>query len=118
MGVACGECGYPMMLRQSRFGQFYGCTRFPQCTGTHGAHPDGSPLGVPANSETKLARIQAHAAFDTLWRGDAPLMSRKDAYRWMQETMGLDKDNAHIGMFTVGQCAALIASVAERKAHA
>ena len=57
--LACPECAAPMELRPSRFGQFYGCTRWPACDGTHGAHPNGSPLGTPANRATKDARIEA-----------------------------------------------------------
>ena len=29
----CPECGARMVLRSSRFGQFYGCSRFPECEG-------------------------------------------------------------------------------------
>lgn len=58
-----------MMLRNSRYGLFWGCSRFPECRSTHGAHPDGRPLGKPATAEVKQARIAAHAAFDRLWKG-------------------------------------------------
>jgi hypothetical protein len=65
----CPECGERMVLRASRYGLFYGCERFPLCNAAHGAHRDtGKPLGVPADAETKRARIRAHDAFDTLWK--------------------------------------------------
>lgn len=47
--LVCPECGALMRLRKSRFGLFYGCTRYPYCKASHGAHPDGAPLGVPVN---------------------------------------------------------------------
>ncbi len=103
--VICGECQSPMALKNSRFGKFWGCTRYPLCMGTHGAHPDGKPLGVPANAATKQARMRAHAAFDRLWRSGK--MSRTDAYRWMQKNMDLTKDEAHIGKFDMAKCAKL-----------
>lgn len=114
MTVACGECGSAMVLRSSRYGKFYGCTKFPKCRGTHGAHPDGKPLGTPADRETKLARIEAHAAFDALWKDG--LLGRKNAYRWMRKAMGLKPDDCHIAKFTKEQCAIAIALVADLQA--
>lgn len=102
----CPECGSAMVLRNSKFGLFYGCIEYPSCRATHGAHKDGRPLGVPAKAETKQARIQAHAVFDQLWRRQH--MSRGGAYRWMQRAMGLSKEEAHIGKFTMDQCEALV----------
>jgi len=96
-----------MRLRNSRYGLFYGCQRFPACKATHGAHPDGKPLGVPADEETKQARIRAHDYFDRMWKRSR--MARGHAYAWMQRAMGLTCDEAHIGRFTKEQCERLIA---------
>lgn len=76
--LECGECGSPMVLRRSKFksGVFYGCSTYPACTGTHSAHRSGKPHGVPANQETRRWRRQAHAAFDTMWSGDAAVLPR------------------------------------------
>lgn len=118
--LACPDCGSPMVLRPSRYGQFYGCSQFPACRGTHGAHPDGKPLGVPANTETKQARIAAHAAFDPLWQ-DAPSLYRIEddyetackrirrrarlrAYTWLSEQMGIPFHDCHIGNFDKATC--------------
>lgn len=110
----CGECGAPMILRESRHGKFYGCSRYPECRGTHGAHQeDGRPLGIPADKETKAARIKAHEAFDELWKGRQ--MTRTAAYQWMGEAMGLEPANRHIGRFTKEQCAQLVALLGARK---
>lgn len=114
--VKCPECGAPMTLitKNAKYGPFYGCVMFRQtgCRGTHSAHANGQPMGVPGDRETKAARVRAHAAFDQLWTGGK--MSRKKAYQWMQETMHLTKRQAHIGKFDVEQCEALITHIQER----
>jgi ssDNA-binding Zn-finger/Zn-ribbon topoisomerase 1 len=109
--VTCPDCGAPMKLRGSKYGLFYGCTTYPACKAAHGAHPDGRPLGKPATKFVKGKRIQAHEAFDKLWEGTR--MKRKDAYRWMQEAMGMTKEEAHIGNYDAEQCERLIAKVNE-----
>lgn len=113
--LTCPECGAPMRLRPSKFGLFYGCTAWAdtKCSGGHGARSDGTPHGVPANKETKEARQAAHFVFDHLWKNGH--MSRSDAYRWMQRTMGMSPDEAHIGRFTRDQCKALV--LAFKEAH-
>lgn len=109
MTLACPDCGSEMRLRQSRYGTFYGCIRYPDCKAAHGAHADGRPLGIPANKETKEWRIKAHAAFDQLWKTGG--MKRKAAYRWMRDAMELSADEAHIGRFDIAACRKLITLV-------
>lgn len=110
--VMCPDCGSRMRLRNSRYGLFYGCTRFPACKATHGAHPNGKPLGVPADEATKRFRIEAHSYFDRLWmREHGGWMRRGEAYAWMRETMSMSAEEAHIGRFTIAQCKWLVANV-------
>lgn len=117
--LRCGECGAPMRLRdmtgqpslpkfeaRSRARKFYGCSRFPVCRGTHGAHPDGRPLGIPTDRETAQWRILAHAAFDRLWQHGR--WSRKMAYRRMRTDLGYTEATGHIGRFTLPECARVI----------
>lgn len=99
-----------MRLRPGRFGQFYACINYPDCSGAHGAHPDGSPKGFPGNAATRKARVDAHVAFDRLWNRGA--MSRRDAYRWMRTVMSMTKREAHIAKFTEADCRRLIDRVA------
>lgn len=110
--VTCADCGSPMDLRDSRYGKFYGCSSYPKCKGTHGAHPNGKPLGKPANRATKDARIHVHAEFDKLWKGHR--MSRTRAYEWMAEVMGLAAWEAHIGNFTIMECEILLEKLEQR----
>jgi ssDNA-binding Zn-finger/Zn-ribbon topoisomerase 1 len=94
------------LLMSKSYGPFYGCTRFPECRGVHGAYPDGRPRGVPGDKATRRARIRAHKVFDLLWKDKR--MTRPKAYAWMRKAMKLKEDEAHIGMFTVQQCEQLI----------
>lgn len=112
--LKCPECGALMELRRTnkyhwKNGKgrlFYGCSRWPDCKATHGAHPDGSPLGVPANMETKKARIEAHAALDRVvsargWTGQG-------AYMWLGRKLGIAenriKEECHIAKFDLTTC--------------
>jgi len=107
--LKCGECQALMVLRYSSKYErpFYGCSRFPECRGTHGAHKNGAPLGIPADKETKKARIKAHAAFDQIWKGHH-VRNRFLAYSWMRKAMGLTDSTAHISMLTIPQCEELV----------
>ena len=118
--LECPECGGNMILRKSpKYPHpFYGCTRFPYCTSSHGAHPNGAPLGIPGNAETKEWRIKAHAAMDPLWgRGDTTTdkqrknYRRKVAYNWLAFQLGIKnvREECHIAMFGVEQCKDVIA---------
>jgi ssDNA-binding Zn-finger/Zn-ribbon topoisomerase 1 len=105
----CPDCGGEMVLRDSKFGFFYGCRDYPACKSTHGAHKNGQPLGIPATTATKQARMLAHAEFDLLWKNGH--MARSEAYVWMQGAMELSAEEAHIGRFTTEQCDRLILAV-------
>ena len=111
MTLACPECGSPMELRQGKIGNrhYYACMRYPECKGAHGAHRDGTPLGIPADGATKAMRIAAHEVFDALWKDGR--MTRSEAYAWMGEVMGLGPDEAHIGRFDKATCTRLIKAV-------
>lgn len=115
MSVTC-PCGAAMVLRQSRFGPFWGCSRFPACKGSHGAHPDGRPLGVPADEATKRARIAAHQAFDEYWRGIRG-MKRGTAYHWLQGQLGLSAEECHIGRFDAATCRRVIEACGKQQAR-
>jgi hypothetical protein len=106
--LVCPECGAPMRLKPSKFGLFYGCSKWVEtkCPGAHGAHKDGTPLGVPADKATKEVRQVTHHVFDHLWK--TSLMSRGAAYRWMQGAMGMSAAEAHIGRFSREECKKLL----------
>ena len=87
---------------------FYQCT---PCCAYVGCHPNGNgktPLGRLANAELRRAKQAAHAAFDPIWRNGG--MSRKGAYKWLGDALGLTTKQTHIGMFDVSQCHAVVAN--------
>lgn len=75
------------------------------CGAYCGCHPGGAgrkALGYPCDARTRSARNAAHRVFDPLWcRGS---MTRKQAYKWLADVMGLTRDEAHISMFDLKQC--------------
>ncbi len=100
--MTCPDCQQPMVLRESRFGPFYGCIGFPACTTKVGAHKDGRPMGVPATAENRRARIRAHDALDKLWKEHG--WRRTAVYNWLGVRLGLSKAECHIGHFDLATC--------------
>lgn len=115
--LRCPECsdGW-LVLRDSRFGLFYGCSNYPECTASCGAHSNGEPLGIPGDKETRQARIKAHEEFDKLWKTGET--SRHAAYRILQKLMDMTPEEAHIGRFSKAQCELLIKLLRKRTSNA
>lgn len=99
-----------MVLRSGDYGQFWGCSGYPACDARVGAHPDGKPMGTPANDELRRWRRAAHAVFDRLWKGDGAEMSRAEAYAWIASASGV----SHIAGADITGCLAVIQSVYAR----
>lgn len=90
---ACQECG-----------AYVGCHQ-----GTN------KPLGRLAQPRLRKLKIEAHAAFDALWRAGpdgrrtASGKSRRSlAYAWLAERLGIDKRRCHIAMFDEHLCQRVI----------
>lgn len=83
-------------LRQKKF---YICR---MCNAYVGCHTNGLPLGRLANARLRKAKQKAHAAFDPIWKSGKK--SRKEAYQWLGEKLGINKENCHIGMFDEENC--------------
>lgn len=112
LNYPCPDCGAQLVLKSSKFGNFYGCEKYGEtsCGGAVGCHKGTEfALGVPADKETRALRIAAHEAFDQLWKDVK--MTRKEAYRWLEGVMQLTPEEAHIGMFNAEQCRQLIEKV-------
>lgn len=88
---------------------FYLCGCGAYC----GCHPGTTaPLGHPCGPETRRARSAAHATFDPIWkRGE---MSRAQAYKWLADTLGIDRAECHIGMMTADRAWAVVRAVKGR----
>lgn len=80
------------------------------CRAYVGCHPASArPLGRLANAELRKAKMAAHAAFDPAWRTGK--MKRRTAYRRLSESLGIDENECHIGMFDVDMCKRVVAEV-------
>lgn len=60
-------------------------------------------------SDVVLARGLAHAKFDLIWK--RKLMTRREAYLWLQEQMQMTEAQAHMEHMNAEQCAAVIRCV-------
>lgn len=67
-----------------------------KCKAWAGCHPGTTKrMGRVANVETRRLKMAAHAVFDPIWKSRK--MSRKKAYKWLQEQTGLSERDCHIG---------------------
>lgn len=114
----CPECGAPMVLRETaKFktadGQprkFYGCSKYPACKGSHGAHPDGRPLGHPADQETKELRIKCHSMVEEVMTEETAWKIRGE----LEELLGIPA--VHFGDCDKEQCLKVIEYLEGRSA--
>lgn len=91
----------------------YRCT---PCEAHVGCHPGSDkPLGRIANKTLRKAKMEAHAAFDPLWRGRK--MSRGMAYAWLAQSLNMRPDDCHIGMMDVADCKRVVAAVNAKMAE-
>lgn len=61
------------------------------------------PLGRLADSNLRFAKSTAHSFFDLLWK-DGVFKSRKRAYKWLAQELGIKESECHIGMFNEDMC--------------
>lgn len=87
--------------------QFYACPK--DCDAYVGCHPESNrPLGRLANKGLRQAKSAAHRAFDPFWKGATSTMTRKEAYTWIAEELGIDVKECHIGLFDEAKCNAVM----------
>ena len=115
--VYCPYCGEEAEYLSSKafYGRDYGSNIYlcRDCDAYVGTHKGSSKaLGTMATYELRELRKKAHAAFDPLWK--IMEMSRRQAYKWLQEVMGLSAEEAHIGLFNKAKCKSLIRKIKER----
>ena len=108
-------CGAQAVLRpasalfgeNSHGGYYYVCAKYPVCDSYVGTHKGSrQPKGTLANAELRRKRIEAHRAFDALWKDGK--MKKWQAYRWTQSIFGMNTEQAHIAKFSVYMCDQLI----------
>jgi hypothetical protein len=87
--------------------KFYLCD---PCNAYVGCHQGTQkPLGRLANKELRNAKMQAHRAFDPIWKSGQ--LSRSQAYAWLADRLGIPGDECHIGMFDVETCLEVVKAV-------
>ena len=107
--INCPYCGSPALLRPASYvhgkntldpkSHLYVCSRWPACDSYVSAHKKSRlPMGTLANSHLRHKRILAHRALTQLQK--ARHMDTWATYLWLQAALGLDKTQAHIGMFS------------------
>lgn len=105
--LECPECDTGKLRRQysQKMRRFYYKCNQEDCEGYIGAHPDGSPLGIPGNKKIRVKRQEAHSVFDRLWQEGH--CKRTTAYRIMGEHMGIQGE-LHIANLDWEGCEKLI----------
>ncbi|MEE8663463.1 MAG: zinc-finger-containing protein [Acetobacter sp.] len=114
----CSYCGALSVFRKNSshlywkdYGPVWECA---PCRAWVGCHPDGKPLGRLANAELRQKKMQAHAAFDPLWKrkmqrdGLTKGHARAKAYKWLAAQLGIERSDCHIGMFDEATCAKVV----------
>jgi hypothetical protein len=125
----CRYCAGPVALVDNSEiyrGRSYGGWPFAywckDCDAMVGLHPDTDlPLGTLADKALRTARQQCKAPFERIWRV-LRLKSRKGAYAWLAEQLGIPVAECHFGLFEVEQCerardASMRFLQAQEKAH-
>lgn len=111
MSVICDYCGNPSSLvsgkeiyphRQDLSSlQFWLCAPCKAWVGCH-KRSKAVPLGRLANSQLRVAKSRAHAAFDPIWKSGKK--SRRGAYEWLSKRLDIAFKDCHIGMFDIETC--------------
>lgn len=104
INITCPACGSRAYLRPASVvygdkapdpdAKYYVCGRYPACDCYVAAHRKTMlPMGTLADKALRKKRHDAHVALDSLWKNG--IMSRKEAYRLLQLSMGLPAEDAH-----------------------
>ena len=115
--IKCPYCGAKAVLRPASYvygasltekgRHLYLCSNWPACDAYVSAHKSTLlPMGTLANGTLRHKRILAHRALDELQRHRH--MDKWAAYLWLQMQLGLSSEEAHIGLFSAGQCELVI----------
>lgn len=113
--IRCPVCGHVAVLRdasfvygkRSRGGHLYVCSQYPKCDSYVTADETTlQPRGSLATGDLRHKRIETHRLFDQIWK--RKIMSRPNAYKWIQDKFGLRAEHAHIGYFSSYMCDALM----------
>lgn len=108
--LTCADCGAPMQLVSEYEKPHYRCMAYPSCAGRHGAHPDGTPLGIPANQVTRRLRMDVHAVLNAVWSWEDSL-ARAACYRWLEHV-----SIGHVARMDAEECTRILSMLGGRDA--
>lgn len=114
-GLICPECGGQLIVRSGKYNDFLGCSNFPQCKLTHSLHEDGTPMGIPADANTRRARRLVHERMDAIWMAitlaawtkgykKSRFEARSQMYLWLGSQLNLTEQECHVGRFDYERC--------------
>ena|ERR1035437_9395571 len=100
--IVSGKTLYPYRpdLHHYRYWYCIPCDAYATAHTKHKDYKD-QPI-LLANKELRTARMQAHGAFDIIWRSGQ--VTRSEAYAWLSKASGISPEQCHIGMMTSEQC--------------
>ena len=104
--VFCGECGSKMRLTVGCYSLHYSCSKWPNCDGTHGAHPNGDPMGIPANKKVRELRETVYQQLNLIWNYKFK-PERNQMYQWIKQNCKKE----HIGEMNEAELKDLIKKV-------
>ena len=113
--LKCQYCGRAAVLKPAAFiygdkaieDHVYVCSNYPACDSYVGVHCGTfTPKGTLANGDLRNLRIRTHKLFALFWTNN--IMTKKQAYRWIQYKFGLNEKQAHIGSFSEYMCGQLM----------
>jgi len=113
--MKCPVHGQRLVHKKTTYGGRWHCT-VEGCDITW----SGRKNTTPADVTLRRARIAAHDAFDALWKPPTKIMTRPQAYEWLQEILDMKPEEAHIGLFTRQECEVVVLAVQKyrKKCHA
>ena len=113
--IKCPYCGAKAQLRPASVARpqadpeeaVYVCARYPACDAYVAAHRTSRlPMGTLADRPLRRIRREAHISLNRLW--ESGLMTKKEAYRWLQVQLGLPESETHIARFSEFRCRQVI----------
>lgn len=82
---------------------YYVCSNFDNCQSYIGAYETTyDPMGVIANKELRLLRIQTHLIFDEIWKKN--ILEKDEAYSLLSDSLYLSRGQTHISQFNKHNC--------------
>lgn len=92
---------------------FWICQPCEAYVGTHIHSPSHKPLGRLAKADLRAAKMEAHRAFDPMWRECKH--NRSDAYLWLADQLNMTSVECHIGSFDIATCQKVVDACSARE---